>query len=342
MRIACLQFAPQLGRVQENIDRANDLLEAILPNSLDLLVLSELAFTGYNFPSLAAIKPYLEPTAAGPTTKWATSTALRLHCLVSVGYPELFSTCPPSTSTTTPPKPTMTPFLPSPSLTAFNSTVTVSPTGEVLAHYRKTHLYYTDESWAQESPTGWLTLPLPLPLPLPPSSPTAADDSSSKGHRPQTTRTTFGICMDLNPYQFRLDAPAYEFAQTAREHQCQCLVLSTAWLTHASTATLAAEPQRPDLKTLGSWLELLQPLVDDPAGEVITVFANRCGEEPGKMFYTDVEDTGVRYAGTSWIGRIGKGRIRVGGIMGAWEEGVVVVDTEEEMAWEVRTRSEDE
>lgn len=54
------------------------------------------------------------------------------------------------------------------------------------------------------------------------------------------------------------------------------------------------------------------------------------------MFYTDVEDTGVRYAGTSWIGRIGKGKIRVGGIMGGWEEGVVVVDTEEEMVWEVR------
>lgn len=106
-------------------------------------------------------------------------------------------------------------------------------------------------------------------------------------------------------------------------------------------AVLAAEPQRPDLGTLGCWLELLQPLVDDPAGEVIAVFANRCGEEPGKMFYTDVEDTGVRYAGTSWIGRIGKGKIRVGGIMGGWEEGVVAVDTEEEMAWEVRTKAED-
>lgn len=46
MRIACLQFNPELGRLSENIARANALLEAASPQNIDLLVLPELAFTG--------------------------------------------------------------------------------------------------------------------------------------------------------------------------------------------------------------------------------------------------------------------------------------------------------
>lgn len=46
MRIACLQFNPELGRLPENIARANALLEAASPQNIDLLVLPELAFTG--------------------------------------------------------------------------------------------------------------------------------------------------------------------------------------------------------------------------------------------------------------------------------------------------------
>ncbi len=46
MRIACLQFAPELGKTLENTDRANKILEATSPSNVDLLVLPELAFTG--------------------------------------------------------------------------------------------------------------------------------------------------------------------------------------------------------------------------------------------------------------------------------------------------------
>ena len=47
MKIACLQFAPELGKVQENIRRANELLARThIPSNLDWLVLPELAFTG--------------------------------------------------------------------------------------------------------------------------------------------------------------------------------------------------------------------------------------------------------------------------------------------------------
>lgn len=53
MRIACLQFSPELGKPAENVARANVILEAASPQDIDLLVLPELAFTGD--PSRASI-----------------------------------------------------------------------------------------------------------------------------------------------------------------------------------------------------------------------------------------------------------------------------------------------
>lgn len=46
MRIATVQFAPELGKTQENIRRADVLLEHLSPGRCDLLVLPELAFSG--------------------------------------------------------------------------------------------------------------------------------------------------------------------------------------------------------------------------------------------------------------------------------------------------------
>ncbi|KAK5185141.1 hypothetical protein LTR16_009880, partial [Cryomyces antarcticus] len=80
----------------------------------------------YNFPSLEAIIPFLEPTAAGPTTQWAQATARRFKCHVTVGYPETTGEH------------------------YYNSAVTVSPAGLVIANYRKSFLYYTDMIWADE------------------------------------------------------------------------------------------------------------------------------------------------------------------------------------------------
>ena len=51
MRIACLQFNPELGRIPENITRANALLQAASPQDVDILLLPELAFTGTSLES---------------------------------------------------------------------------------------------------------------------------------------------------------------------------------------------------------------------------------------------------------------------------------------------------
>lgn len=49
MRIACLQFAPQVGEIDNNLNRADAVLAKANQNdvdTLDLLVLPELAFSG--------------------------------------------------------------------------------------------------------------------------------------------------------------------------------------------------------------------------------------------------------------------------------------------------------
>ncbi|MCJ1470635.1 Carbon-nitrogen hydrolase [Pseudocyphellaria aurata] len=295
MRVACLQFSAKLGMVGENMTRANELLQEPqledLGSNLDLLILPELAFTGYNFLSFEAISPYLEPTAAGASFEWAKATAARLQCTVTVGYPERS-------------------VQPAGSLDAFcyNSTVTVSSTGQVLAHYRKTHLYYTDEHWAQESPTRWLTTEIVLP------------------RSPDPIRATFGICMDLNPYKFTAPWTLYELCSHAIETQCQYLLLSMAWLTEQPSSSLIHEAERPDLETMGYWCSRLQPLIDHPT-DVIVVIANRCGEEPPQ----------ARYAGTSWIGRVGQGRIEAWGMLGRGEENVLVADLTQTPQWTLRS-----
>jgi hypothetical protein len=90
MKVATLQLDSKIRNVEHNIATANSILSSSPPPAdLDLLVLPELAFTGYNYPSFDSIKPYLEPTTAGVTTQWAISTAKRLGCHVIAGYPEI-------------------------------------------------------------------------------------------------------------------------------------------------------------------------------------------------------------------------------------------------------------
>lgn len=101
----------------------------------------ELTSIGYNFKSLLHISPFLEPTAAGITSLWARTTALKYNCMVTVGYPEKVDV--------NPKWPTSPEY--------YNSAITVNKDGETVANYRKSFLYYTDETWALEGPDGFFS-----------------------------------------------------------------------------------------------------------------------------------------------------------------------------------------
>jgi predicted amidohydrolase len=288
MRIACLQFAPQVGDVDNNLNRADAVLSKANPKDLDLLVLPELAFTGYNFKSLQHISPYLEPTAAGITSLWARTTALKYDCVVTVGYPE---------------KVDITPKWPA-SPEYYNSAITVNADGETIANYRKSFLYYTDETWALEGPDGFY-------------------DGEIDG----LGNVAMGICkwptksferMDLNPYKFEAPWSAWEFAYHILHKEANLVILSMAWLTREDARSYSRTPKEPDMDTLSYWLARLEPLIRaETEGEIIVVLANRCGTEEDAV-----------YAGTSAVLGIQGGEVKVYGILGRGEKELLVVDTE--------------
>ena len=338
---------------------------------------------GYNFPSLAAITPYLEPTASGPSTDWAKRTAKRLDSLVSVGYPEVASTdrrqlsslsstitdeggddVPREENLPTNVHPDQDLGLHSTSngedrhiIKRYNSTVTVSPAGDIQAHYRKTHLYFTDESWATASPSKFLTTNLSFPSlssllnstspRLPPLTQknrsadgtnhvkhVAPDDYTPKAtdaSNPKLT-TTFGICMDLNPNAFTAPWSSYELATHTLLSHSQLLIISMAWCTHEPTS-LPSNSSDIHLESMSYWISRLKPLIDAEE-EIVVVIANRCGMEKAE----EGGEEDVHYVGSSWIGKVGKGEVKIWGILGCGEEAVLKVDTEEEPKFRVVAR----
>ena len=162
MRLACLQFAPQVGDTDGNISRADAVLSRADPdalNRLDLLVLPELALTGtfhapdavrhltfvagYNFGSLEDINPCLEDAESGISCLWARTIALDHCCTVVVGYPEKVDTeCPASRE-------------------CYNSALIIDGNGDTVGNYRKSFLHCTDEAWARQSSEGFFRGELP-------------------------------------------------------------------------------------------------------------------------------------------------------------------------------------
>ncbi|KAI9372545.1 carbon-nitrogen hydrolase [Aspergillus egyptiacus] len=324
MRIATLQFAPKLGDVEGNIKRANAVLKdasikapppsngqvGVEDAKLDILILPELALTGYNFPSLTAIKPYVEPTGQGPSATWARETARRLRCKVCVGYPEIHND--PTTQ----------------EVKYYNSLLVIDERGEVILNYRKAFLYYTDETWASEgsSELGFHQLTFPS-VTAKAQIGAAAGAGLNLESEPASTdakkgkveiATSFGICMDINPYRFEAPYTAWEFAHRVLDSKSQLVILSMAWLTLLSRDELDALADKPDLDTFNYWIQRFMPLVrkrmahasnaDSGASfgseesesesegmkkNIIIVFSNRAGEEDGSP--------PARYAGTSAV-----------------------------------------
>ena len=352
MKIATLQYAPKLAQPSENIARATTLLQNAVAKSpsglrdVQLLVLPELAFSGYNFKGKDEIAPFLEPSPAlgrtrdlnesafsstnhatkghteGRSLAWAREWAARLGCCVAVGYPEICSQEGDVTETK-----------------AFNSLLVVGPDGQLLANYRKSFLYYTDETWADEGSGFWqggLSLHKDGPSASSVANITSNGGSATRGEN--VIKTSMGICMDINPYRFTAPWDKYEFANQVIFSDSRLAVLSMAWLTHASSDSLKEEPLEPDMDTLKYWIERFAPLLDRDAkpiaqdntsslddGEVLLVMANRCGEEDD-----------ARYAGSSCVMGVRDGMVKVYDILGKGEEGVLEVDTEKDAKFILR------
>lgn len=413
MTIACLQFSPQVGQVDENIKRAGAILQRDVSSGIDWILLPEMAFSGYSFADKDHIKPFLEPTARGRSTDWAKRTAARYSCTVTVGYPEVakpvafVSEEAASVLRDLVHAPALRPFLPklhqmssialkefveelqvavenrsvaeessivqlcrkaseseidiSPASLLqntqslfYNALVTVSETGEILNHYRKSFLYYTDETWAEEGPgyppflsDAHVRTSNGVPdcthisdeyfdIYVDPSlqqgqasryKPTASPFFS--GFVPSIGQTTFGICMDINPYRFAAPYSACEFANASLQAGSPITAVSMAWLTLLPPESLVSRSMIPDQNTLLYWAERFEPIrqatIDKGiAGEKIVVCANRCGME-GQ----------VGYAGSSSVFVFRDQRLFILDMLGRNQEKLLIVSLDQKPLAEI-------
>jgi len=133
MRVAVVQTSPVLGARDTNIARATDLLSRLpQEQQLDLIVLPELAFTGYNFQSAQEIGPFVETNEVSPSRDWAQDVAKRFRCSVVVGFPLQDDEGP-----------------------RYNTAVLVDREGNVAHQYHKHFMFSTDYKWGCQPGPGF-------------------------------------------------------------------------------------------------------------------------------------------------------------------------------------------
>ncbi|MEN0067006.1 MAG: carbon-nitrogen hydrolase family protein [Myxococcota bacterium] len=134
LRIAAVQFKAVKGDLGASRHRLCALAERAARGS-DLLVLPEMAATGYVFPDAAAVERVAEP-AEGLTFEALRAVAKTAGCVVVAGFPE------------------------NDQGTLYNSAWVIDARGELAFVYRKTLLYVEDEHWAAPGDSGYHTFDL--------------------------------------------------------------------------------------------------------------------------------------------------------------------------------------
>jgi len=121
-RIAVAQYAPRVGEVEHNRAAAVRWAEAAAEQGADMVVLPELASSGYTFASEAEAEASAEDVASGATIAALIEVARASGMHIVCGVDERDGEC------------------------RHNSAVLLGPSGH-LATYRKLHLFYDEKSW---------------------------------------------------------------------------------------------------------------------------------------------------------------------------------------------------
>jgi predicted amidohydrolase len=129
MRVGVVQFKATKGDLTGSLDRLVALATQAAVGA-DLVVLPEMAATGYCFPSREAVEAIAEP-ADGPTARALSAVARQAGCWLVVGFPEAAGDL------------------------LYNSALVLDPTGETAFVYRKTLLYDADVPWATPGDSGY-------------------------------------------------------------------------------------------------------------------------------------------------------------------------------------------
>ncbi len=120
--VASCQIAPRVGRVEDNRRRIREAVEEAARQGANIVVLPELANSGYVFEDADELLSVAEPLDGATVGEWV-ELAARLRLVIVAGFAELGADG-----------------------RAYNSAVLVDETG-VRASYRKAHLWDGEKTW---------------------------------------------------------------------------------------------------------------------------------------------------------------------------------------------------
>ncbi|MBB3307358.1 MULTISPECIES: nitrilase-related carbon-nitrogen hydrolase [unclassified Enterobacter] len=130
IKVATIQFEPTLFRKEENVARLLALASQAARDGARLIVMPEMATTGYCWQDRAEVAPFVE-TADGPTSQAFAALAREFNCYLVFGMPE---------------RDAVTDIY-------YNSALLVGPQGLIGVH-RKTHPYISEPKWAANGDAG--------------------------------------------------------------------------------------------------------------------------------------------------------------------------------------------
>jgi predicted amidohydrolase len=128
---AAVQFEPRFGEKAANVERLIQLTREAVRAGARLVVLPEMATTGYCFRSREEIAPLVESVPGGPTMEAFGALAAELGIYIVVGLAEV------ETATGA----------------YYNTAALVGPHG-LVGKYRKTHAYVDETRWARDGDLG--------------------------------------------------------------------------------------------------------------------------------------------------------------------------------------------
>ncbi|GER83391.1 amidohydrolase [Thermogemmatispora aurantia] len=137
-RVAAIQYEPTPGQKEQNIGDLLRLVEEAARHGARLIVLPELATTGYCWESREEIAPYVEPVP-GPTCLRFAELAAAYGCYIALSLAEVDPE----------------------SDVYYNTTALLGPQG-LLGKYRKLHSYIAEPRWARDGDLGLPVWDTPL------------------------------------------------------------------------------------------------------------------------------------------------------------------------------------
>ena len=179
MKAAIIQFKPTQIKPIDNFTALIALCEEAILNGVKLIHLPEMCLTPYLWNSAAQIRPHTEPKK-GPTFLAFAAFAKKYSLYLAYGYGENDDGL------------------------LYNSQNLISPEGELIGHYRKRHLFDSDQTWAEPGNLEFQSIDTEI------------------------GKIGLGVCMDLN---------FNDFIQFHASQRTKILCLAVNWLKEGTDVT---------------------------------------------------------------------------------------------------------